>query len=740
MKRKTTRAAAWLLTVCLLAALLTAPAGASSAGGFSDVTDAGTAASVECLRLLGVLDGYPDGTFRPGNSLTRAQFCKMAVYAMNGSSQVGQYKAYTVYPDVMPSYWAAPYINMASKGKSIILGYPDGQFYPNRTVSYGQAVTILMRLLGYADADVGAVWPDGYLAAAKTAGLTNGLNLFSGAVLTRGYAARLFANLLSCKMKDGSAYAKSISTGLVSDVVLLSSSATASDGTAGAMKASDGNTYKMANRQSNGLLNGHKGTLLLDQNNQVLTFVPTEKGTCKTVTVAVAKAESLKDSTGATYTLSGSVTAYADGKQQTWGEIYSWLLAGNSVTLYQSPSGGIEYVYVGSNTVTATGAVIVSTKGSTTGFSDLADNTNYTITKDGVPATSADLRQYDVATYNSANNTIQVCDTRISGRLENCWPNMDAPSKVTVLGHEFNVLSSAAGQFSNFKLGDQVALLLTEDNQVAGAIAASGLSGSGNAIGMVTSLSESAVTVHLLCGITVSGIPEDTLSGGYNGQLVTVSSVRTGYLSLASLSGSTSSDLNVAGRKLGRKTLAENIVIYEKIGDSTMTAISLSDISDATVPGTKVVYEGDDWAGRVNLLILNDATGNEYTYGRAKVVSGDSGRDMTVSYGNGQSVGPLQAGSSISSGDFVGVAVSAADSSKVAGLVKLTEVADVPSSAWTGRTLVSAGGRTYSVAENVVCYNKSADTFVSLSTAHAFAEKCNLYVDCHNVVRAIEVS
>lgn len=41
--------------------------------------------AVESLRLLGVLDGYGDGTFRPGTVLTRAQFCKMAVYAMNGS-------------------------------------------------------------------------------------------------------------------------------------------------------------------------------------------------------------------------------------------------------------------------------------------------------------------------------------------------------------------------------------------------------------------------------------------------------------------------------------------------------------------------------------------------------------------------------------------------------------------------------------------------------------------------------
>ena len=56
---------------------------------FSDVGDRTTAMAVESLRLLGVLDGYSDGTFRPGAVLTRAQFCKMAVYAMNGSDELG---------------------------------------------------------------------------------------------------------------------------------------------------------------------------------------------------------------------------------------------------------------------------------------------------------------------------------------------------------------------------------------------------------------------------------------------------------------------------------------------------------------------------------------------------------------------------------------------------------------------------------------------------------------------------
>ena len=163
MKR---RIMTFLLAVCMAVSLLAVPAGAANTAAvtFSDVGDKSTAVAVESLRLLGVLDGYGDGTFRPGTVLTRAQFCKMAVYAMNGSNELGRYRTVTVFSDVKPSYWAAPYINMAAKGKNIISGYADGKFHPDRTVTVGQAVTILLRMLGYKDEDVGGVWPDSYMA------------------------------------------------------------------------------------------------------------------------------------------------------------------------------------------------------------------------------------------------------------------------------------------------------------------------------------------------------------------------------------------------------------------------------------------------------------------------------------------------------------------------------------------------------------------------------------------------
>ena len=220
-----------LLAVCMAASLLVLPA--QAAGGetvtFSDVHDSSTALAVECLRLLGVLDGYQDGTFRPDANLTRAQFCKMAVYAMNGSNELGRYRTVTVFPDVKPSHWAAAYINMAAKGKAIIAGFADGRFHPDQTVTVGQAVTILMRLLGYKDENMGGIWPESYMAEAAVIGLTDGVSTNGYAPLTRGQAARLFLNLLRSDTVENGAYLATIGQ-IRADEVLVTSSAEGPNG------------------------------------------------------------------------------------------------------------------------------------------------------------------------------------------------------------------------------------------------------------------------------------------------------------------------------------------------------------------------------------------------------------------------------------------------------------------------------------------------------------------------------
>lgn len=730
-----------ILALAVVCSLLTLPAAAAGEGNFRDITDRDVAVAVESLRLLGVLDGYGDGTFRPENTLTRAQFCKMTVFAMNGGAESARYKAYTIYPDVKSGHWAAAYINMASKGRKILMGYPDGKFYPDKTVTFAQAVTILMRLLGYQDTDVGPVWPTGHLEAARTIGLLRGLeNVETYAPLKRGQAAILFANLLGVDTKNGGAYAASLGS-LVENVILVSCNAVAADGTTGAMQLSDGSVYPVAGRSGSGLLNGQKGTLVLDSARRALTFVPAVKGESRLVKIEAADPGGLSAVGGARYAMTADIPVWVDGKQQVWGEAYAWLTPNGTATLHIGPGGKVEYVFLG-GTEPAAAAVLIGADGS---VSDLAALTGgavgWKIVKDGAPASVSDLRRNDVATYDAAANTVEVCTTRLSGIYENCWPNPQSPARITLLGQDFDVLPSAVDMLAAMRLGSQITLLLTADNQVAGAVSGT----VGNAVGIVTALSENAATVRLLCGLTVTGDPElvsyqvEVLAG----QLVEVNCYAKGKLTLRRLMTGTSDSFDVSARKVGDTPLAENAVIYERVGQSAVMAITTGEIRTSAVPASKIVHAGRNWAGDIDILVLDDVTGSHFVYGRigyTAPVGGDiwSEASVTLTAADGKVHGPYKCGFACEDGDYMGIVV-AGTGDRVSGVSRLTRLADVSNAAWSGASAVTVAGVTYTVAEDVICYNRAAGTYLSLTAARAFAAKADLYADADRIIRAVEV-
>ena len=742
MKRRITT---FLLAVCMTVSLLAVPAGAASGATvtFSDIGDRSTAMAVESLRLLGVLDGYGDGTFRPGTVLNRAQFCKMAVYAMNGSSELSRYRTVTIFPDVKPSHWAAAYINMAAKGKDIISGYADGRFHPDRTVTVGQAVTILMRMLGYKDEDIGGIWPDSYMAEAATVGLTEGVSTNGSAGLTRAQAARLFLNLLRTPTKEGgTTFASTL--GQTVQGVLLSSD---TEGGEGRLRLSTGTYTLTEGKASNGMLNGMKGTLIVDsKSGRALTFVPEDLGSSKTVVLASAKATEMTDTSGNTYTVKSDTQVFQNGEAGSWGEAYTWLNAGTSVTLYLDAAGNVDYVFVGGGG-NATSAVIVYEKGSTAGFASLAGGaTGYTIYKNGVRASSGDMRKYDVATYSAVTNSIRVSDTRITGYYEDCSPNPSEPSKITVLGHEFNVLPSAMQTVSKFRPGDQITLLLTEDNQVAGAVEATGTTASGNAIG-IAEVSSGSATVNLLCGIQVKGSVKLSASDveRLNGQLVRVSSSKKDGLSLTRLTGGVSGDLDVENGKLGSRELAENVIIFQNDG-SGLTAISLSQITEAKVPSSQITYAGTDWADRVKVIVLNSVTGSGYIFGRAHYTANydEEGNrvgnaQLSVEYGEGKTTATFETGYVVRNGDIVGITiVTAGNTQRIGSLIYPDELRNVPNAAWSGKGAVTVNGRTYTVPASLPCYNRETREWVTLTEARAYADSATLYVH-QGVVRFLEV-
>jgi len=94
---------------------------------------------IERLASLGIISGYPDDTFRPDRTLSRAELCTLLIKAKGISvDKPGQ----DPFPDLPAAHWAAPYVAAAVDLK-LAGGYPDGTFMPKRPLSRAEAVKIL---------------------------------------------------------------------------------------------------------------------------------------------------------------------------------------------------------------------------------------------------------------------------------------------------------------------------------------------------------------------------------------------------------------------------------------------------------------------------------------------------------------------------------------------------------------------------------------------------------------------
>ena len=114
---------------------------------FSDVpADAWYAKAVNTLSSLGMLGGYPDGTFRPDAPITRAEFAAIALaFAYDPAS------ASCSYTDVSTNAWYYTYVAQATT-YGWIGGYPDGSFRPNNSITRAEVAVIVNNMLGR-DAD-----------------------------------------------------------------------------------------------------------------------------------------------------------------------------------------------------------------------------------------------------------------------------------------------------------------------------------------------------------------------------------------------------------------------------------------------------------------------------------------------------------------------------------------------------------------------------------------------------------
>ena len=176
--------------------------------GLAPAAQAAAPAEEDAAQVLAALDimvGDASGSLNLDASVTRAEFTKMAVAASNSRDAVGDTVAVKPYPDVPQTHWAAPYIK-AAVDLGLVQGDLHGNFNPGRTITLAEGVTIVLRLLGYEDADFTGVWPSGQMAQYRALDLDEGVTAGQDSAMKRRDALYLFYNLMITKNKEGTYY------------------------------------------------------------------------------------------------------------------------------------------------------------------------------------------------------------------------------------------------------------------------------------------------------------------------------------------------------------------------------------------------------------------------------------------------------------------------------------------------------------------------------------------------------
>ena len=176
-----------------------------SATDFIDIPSASPyAPALYRLKNLGIMRGYPDGSFDADGYITRAEMAKSTV-CVNGYTEAMP-ETETEFTDVPAAHWASGYISFANS-LGYIKGNGDGTFLPDENTRYEEAIAMLIAVLGYTPlATQRGTFPDGYLAVADEIGLTEGVEGAARQPVSRGDVALLLNNALDIPLMMQTVY------------------------------------------------------------------------------------------------------------------------------------------------------------------------------------------------------------------------------------------------------------------------------------------------------------------------------------------------------------------------------------------------------------------------------------------------------------------------------------------------------------------------------------------------------
>ncbi|MDD6736085.1 MAG: S-layer homology domain-containing protein [Clostridiales bacterium] len=436
------------------------------------------------LQDLGVLNGYDDGSFRPDNSITRAEFTKIVICMMDKDTEARAAGSYSSFFDVPGGSWFAPYINYAVT-KDILSGYSDGSFGPYKTISLAEAVTILMRTLGYSEESVGYYWPNNYMSAAASLGMTEGINPDSNAQLTRASAAILVDRAMFTKPsgqnQNADTYLDTLGCTVLDDALILDKDKSSNNVTvlAGNLKLNNAQTYILKSQ-----LEINEGDVfehaVIDKNGYlagIRKYGSTGSIASQTAIINKVTENNIEytatDGRKGVYKADNDFIIYSGSSKMTFASAKSLCTNGTDITFYGNSYGAWNIAVVGSSSDVDP---VLASKNYTDTDTVLEgidiNKTNLVIYRNGEAASLSDIQVNDVVYYNTRANIIDVYSKKVTGSYYSASPSKAYVESVTVGGKSYEIGYSAAtskldASSGAFAIGDKITLLLGKNDKIA---------------------------------------------------------------------------------------------------------------------------------------------------------------------------------------------------------------------------------------------------------------------------------
>jgi len=464
-----------LLSLVLALVMVLSVVSFAGAATFTDVDDADLDAVVTRLAGLKILDGYPDGTFKPDNTITRAEFATIAVRAL-GLHTTADLLANvpSKFSDVKVTDWFNKYVNVATS-QGILKGYPDGTFKPNNNITQAEALTIVLRLLGYND-NLSGNWPYNYVMQADMLGLITS-DFAANTAATRGGIAALIYDALEEDVvrwdgekgfvsQEKTLLAKQLNA-TVSDLLDVESVSTGGKTyytlTAGGTTHNVAKDVKVSGSTFAGLAN-HKVVLTKVKNVVVAVEVKSTlvSGTVKKVAGRVVTI----GSTEVTFGSGVNMTGIAKDKV-----VSAWIYDGKAYKAIVHAKDQTDII--ASKGTDTTGPYVIFKADST---KKVYFTSNAVITLNGAAATFANLAAGQFASYELDDSTpaeitkLDAFSKTVEGKVDSWKSAGGYYSYITIDGVEYKVAAEAVPTTQSIVLGANAVLTLNTNNEVVAVV------------------------------------------------------------------------------------------------------------------------------------------------------------------------------------------------------------------------------------------------------------------------------